>query len=75
MVASSMKACALGLPVDGSKDEKISYFKRGKKCEAEASFLKDQTLLLKSGELDENSFVITDEDMTGVASQFTLMII
>ena len=73
MVAASMKSCALGLPVDGSKDEEISCFKKGKKCEAGASLLKDQTELLKSGELDENPFVISDEDIVEAAPQFTLI--
>ena len=31
MIINSMKSCALGLAVDGSKDEKISCFHEGKK--------------------------------------------
>ena len=59
--------------IDGSNDELISCFKKGKQCESGASLLKDQTLLLNSGELDENPFSLTDTDITEAASQFTLI--
>ena len=31
IISNSMQSCALGLAVDGSEDEKFSYFHKGKK--------------------------------------------
>ena len=69
-----MESCALGLPVDGSKDGKISCFKitrKVKKCKAGERLLKDRTVLLKRGELWMEIHLSSDEDVIEKVSKLT----
>ena len=54
-----MKSCAFGLAVDGSEDDEISCFHEGKKT--------------SDGELNEDPFTHTEEDIIAAASSFTII--
>ena len=65
-----LESCALRLPVDGSKDGKISFFKEGKKCEALIKWL--DCFIKKWGVLI-NPFVRTGEEVTEAAPELVLI--
>ena len=66
----SMKSCALGLAVDGSKDDKISCFHEGKKASDGRKRLENQTKLSSTCELNEDPFTHKEEDMITAAFTF-----
>ena len=72
-VAKSTKSCGLASAVDGTKDDLISYFKEGKKCAEERALLQTQKLNLNDGNLHENPFEISGEDMAAAAPSFNII--
>ena len=66
-----MKSCALGLAVDGSKDDKISCFHEGKKTSDRRKRLENQMKLSSTCKLNEDPFTHTEEDIIAAASSFT----
>ena len=72
-VAKSMKSCGLGLAVDGTEDDLISCFKEGKKCAQGRALLQTQMLNLNDGNLHENPFEISGEDMAATAPSFNII--
>ena len=69
-VAKSMKSCGLALAVDGTEDDLISCLKEGKKCAKGRALLQTQMLNLNDGNLQENPFEISGEDMAAAAPSF-----
>ena len=65
--ADFFKKCALGLPVDGPEDDKISCFHKGKKTSDGRNRLENQMKLLTTCELNEDPFTHTDEDIIAAA--------
>ena len=72
-VPQSMKSCGLALAVDGTEDDLISCFKEGKKCAEGRALLQTQMLNLNDGNLDENPFEISGEDMAAAAPSFNII--
>ena len=72
-VAKSMKLCGLALAVDGTEDDLISCFKEGKKCAEGRALLQTQMLNLNDGNLHENPFEISGEDMAAAAPSFNII--
>ena len=72
-VAKSMKACGLSLAVDGTADDLISCFKKGKKCEGGRALLQAQMENLNDGSLHENPFDIVNEDVIAAAPAFNVI--
>ena len=70
MIINSMKSCALGLAVDGSKDDKISCFHKGKKASDVRKRLENQIKLSSTRELNEDPFTHKEEDMITAAFTF-----
>ena len=63
MIASSMKSCWLGLSIDRSEDHLISCFKEGKKTDSGLQLLANQTKIIRDTSLDENPFLISEDDV------------
>ena len=72
-VAKSMKSCGLALAVDGTEDDLISCFKVGKKCAEGRALLQTQMLNLNDGNLRQNPFEISGEDMAAAAPSFNII--
>ena len=72
-VAKSMKSCGLALAVDGTEDDLISCFKEDKKCAEGRALLQTQMLKLNDGNLHENPFEISGEDMAAAAPSFNII--
>ena len=72
-VAKSMKSCGLALAVDGTEDDLISCFKENKKCAEGRALLQTQMLNLNDGNLHENPFEISGEDMAAAAPSFNII--
>ena len=72
MIINSMKSCALGLVVDGSEDDKISWFHEGKKTSDGRKALENQMKLSSTIELNEDPFTHTEEDIAAAPS-FTII--
>ena len=62
MIINSMKSFALGLAVDGSKDDKISCLRKGKKTSDGRKRLQNQMKLSSTCKLNEDPFKHTKED-------------
>ena len=77
MVINSMKSCTLGLAVDGSKDDKISYFrgqeKKGKKTSDGRKRLGNQMKLSSTCKLNEDPFTHTEEVIILAAPSFMII--
>ena len=73
MIINSVKSCALGLAVDGSKDDKISCFHRGKKTSDGRKRLQNQMKLTSTCELNEDPFTHTEEDIIAAAPSFLII--
>ena len=65
-LAKSMKSVGVALAIDGTQDDLISRFKKGKKCAAGKALL-TQMLNLNDKNLHENPFEISEEDMATAA--------
>ena len=63
-LANSMKLCGLALAIDDTQNDLISCFEKGKRCRAGKALLKTQMLNLNDKNLHENTFKISEEDMT-----------
>ena len=61
LVKKSFPCCGLNLPVDGSDDDKIIWFRDGEPCSKGKEMLKSQLSILL--EPDENPFEITESDV------------
>ena len=72
-VAKSMKSCGPALAVDGTEDDLISCSKEGKKCIDGRALLQTQMLNLNDGNLHENPFEISGEDMAAAAPSFSII--
>ena len=68
-----MKSCRLALAVDGTEDDLILCFEEGKKCAEGRALLQTQMLNLNDGNLHENPFEISSEDMTADARSFNII--
>ena len=66
-----MKSCGLALAIDGTQDDLISCFKKGKKC-APGKALLTQMPNLNDKNLHENPFEILEEDMVAAAPSFNV---
>ena len=74
LIVKSFKCCGLNLPNDGSQDEMIHCFKKGKPCEAGAALLKEQLNVLDDSTLSKNPFdEITESDMEDANEPFRLL--
>ena len=67
MIAYSMKSC--GISIDGSEDHLISCFKEGNKTDSGSKLLANQTKIISDTSLDENPFLISEDDITDAAPQ------
>ena len=65
-LAKSIKSGGVALAIDGTQDDLISRFKKGKKCAAGKALL-TQMLNLNDKNLHENPFEISEEDMATAA--------
>ena len=72
IIINSIKSCALGLAVDGSKDDKISCFHEGKKTSDGRKRLENQMKLSSTCELNEDPFTHTEEDIIAAALSFMI---
>ena len=68
-----MKSCGLALAVDGTEDDLISCFKEDKKCAEGRALLQTQMLNLNNGNLHENPFEISGEDMAAATPFFNII--
>ena len=68
-----MKLYGLALAVDGTEDEFISCFEEGKKCAKGRALLQTKMLNLNDGNLHENPFEISGEDMAAAAPSFNII--
>ena len=73
MIINCMKSCALGLAVDGSKDDNISCFQKGKKTSDVRKRLENQMKLSSTCELNEDPFTHTEENIIAAAPSFTVI--
>ena len=72
-LAKSMKLCGLALTIDGTQDDLILCFKKGKKCAAGKALLNLQMLNLNDKNLHENPFEILEEDMAIAVPSFNVI--
>ena len=72
MIRNSFQSCALNLPTDGSKDEKIHCFKENQPCKKGKEILASQLSILT--EKDENPFTEIDEEDVNEATPNFLQI-
>ena len=68
-----MKSCALGLAVDGSKDDKISCFHEGKKTSNGRKRLENQMKSSSTCKPNEDPFMHTEENIIAAAPSFTII--
>ena len=73
MIINSMKSYALGLPVDGSKDDKTSCFHKPKETSDGRKRLENQMKFSSICELNEDPFTHTEEDIIAAAPRFTII--
>ena len=73
MIINSVKSCALGLAVDGSKDDKISCSHKGKKTSDGRKRLQNQMKLTSTCKLNEDPFTHTEEDIIAAAPSFLII--
>ena len=63
LIKNLFEVCAASLPLDGSKDNKITCFKAGKPCEAGRAGLSRRMELMLDNTQYEDQFVVTEEDI------------
>ena len=68
-----MKSCGLALAIDGTQDDLVLCYKKGKKCAAGKALLKTQMLNLNNKNLHKNPFKISEEDMVAAAPSFNVI--
>ena len=69
MIPFSVKSCGLGLSIDGSEYHLIPCLKEEKKTDSGSQLLANQTNIVSDTSLDENPFLISEDDVADAAPQ------
>ena len=72
-VIKSWQAMSKETSSDGTEDDLISCFKEGKKCAEGRALLQRQMLNVNDGNLHENPFERSGEDMAAAAPSFNII--
>ena len=70
VIIKSFKVCGLNLPIDGSENHPIHYFKEGQTCEN--VMFKEQLLVRHELLINRNPF-LTESDVEDAAENFLLV--